>query len=107
MVFHIPIGGAAMLPIAEIVLSPGGIMSWIAIGLLAGWLAGVTMSGGGYGIVRDVVLGLVGALVGGFIASFFIQGDAGFWGSLLVALLGSCLVIGVARLFSSKPVQRL
>ena len=48
-----------MAPIAELVLSPGGVISWLVMGLLAGWLAGLVMSGRGYGIVRDALLGLV------------------------------------------------
>jgi uncharacterized membrane protein YeaQ/YmgE (transglycosylase-associated protein family) len=87
-----------MIPIAELVLSPGGVIFWIVMGLIAGWLAGLTMSGRGYGIVRDMLLGFLGAGIGGLVASYFIAGDAGFWGSMLVAFLGACIVIAVARL---------
>ena len=48
-----------MYPVAELVLSPGGVISWIVMGLIAGWLAGLTMSGRGYGILRDTLLGLL------------------------------------------------
>jgi uncharacterized membrane protein YeaQ/YmgE (transglycosylase-associated protein family) len=89
-----------MTVFAELVLSPGGIVSWLVVGLVAGWLAGLTMSGGGYGIVRDVVLGLIGALVGGFVSGFFIQGAAGFWGSVLVAFIGACILIAIVRAVS-------
>jgi uncharacterized membrane protein YeaQ/YmgE (transglycosylase-associated protein family) len=82
---------------AELVLNPGGVISWIAMGLVAGWFAGLTISGGGYGIILDVVLGLIGAVVGGFVSGFFIQGDAGFWGSIVVAFIGACILIAVAR----------
>ncbi len=84
--------------LAEVVMSPGGVISWIVVGLIAGWLAGSVMSGGGYGIARDIVLGLVGALVGGFVSGMFIQGDAGFWGSILIAFVGACILIGISRL---------
>lgn len=83
--------------LAELTLSPGGIISWIVVGLIAGWLAGVMVSGGGFGIIRDIVLGLIGALVGGFVTGFFIDGDTGFWGSILIAFIGACLLIGIAR----------
>ena len=86
-----------MALLAEIVLSPGGVISWIVVGLIAGWLAGLVMSGGGYGIIRDIMLGLVGAFVGGVVSGFFIHGDAGFWGSILVAFVGACILIGIAR----------
>jgi uncharacterized membrane protein YeaQ/YmgE (transglycosylase-associated protein family) len=42
-----------MVLLAEFVLSPGRVISWIVMGLVAGWLAGLTMNGGGYGIVRQ------------------------------------------------------
>jgi uncharacterized membrane protein YeaQ/YmgE (transglycosylase-associated protein family) len=86
-----------MALLAQLVLSPGGVISWIVVGLISGCLAGMVMSGGGYGIVRDIVLGLVGALVGGFVSGFFITGDAGFWGSIVIAFVGACILIGIAR----------
>jgi uncharacterized membrane protein YeaQ/YmgE (transglycosylase-associated protein family) len=82
---------------AELVLNPGGIISWLAVGLIAGWIAGLTMSGSGYGIIRDIVLGLIGAVVGGFVSGFFIQGNAGFWGSIVVAFVGACILIAIVR----------
>jgi len=84
--------------LAELTLKPGGVIAWIGVGLVAGWLAGLAMCGGGYGIVADIVLGLVGALVGGFMTGFFLAGEAGFWASILNAFIGACVVIGVARI---------
>ena len=78
-------------------LQPGGIIAWIFTGLIAGWLAGMVMSGGGYGIISDVVIGLIGALIGGFMMSFFVTGAAGFWGSILVAFIGACILIALSR----------
>ena len=78
-------------------LEPGGIIAWIVTGLISGWLAGMVMSGGGYGIISDVVIGLIGALLGGFVMSFFVTGAAGFWGSILVAFFGACILIAIAR----------
>lgn len=43
-----------------------GILAWIIVGLIAGWLAGAVMKGRGYGILGDMLLGIVGAVVGGF-----------------------------------------
>lgn len=89
-----------MYLLAELTMSPGGILSWIGVGLIAGWLAGLTMSGGGYGVVADIMLGLVGALLGGVAAGLFIAGDAGFWASILIAFVGACMLIAVARVIS-------
>jgi uncharacterized membrane protein YeaQ/YmgE (transglycosylase-associated protein family) len=64
------------------------------------------MSGRGYGIVRDTLLGLVGAGIGGLVVSYFIAGDAGFWGSMFVAFLGACIMIAIARLLVPNRVPR-
>lgn len=93
--------------IAELVLTPGGIIAWIVVGLVAGWLAGVMMSGGGYGLVRDTLLGLVGALIGGFVTGFFVQGDAGFWGSIVVAFIGACILVGIVRMMSPGRLPKM
>ena len=49
---------------------PGGIIAWLVVGLIAGWLAGLFMRGRGYGMVWDIILGLIGAFVGGLTAPF-------------------------------------
>ncbi len=88
--------------IADLTLSPGGILSWIVVGLVAGWLAGVAMRGHGFGILRDVIVGLIGALVGGFLGGFFVSGNTGFIGSIVVALIGACVLIAVVNVFSRR-----
>lgn len=76
-----------------------GILSWIIIGLIAGWLAGVVMRGSGYGVLADIGLGIVGALVGGFIAgAIFGVPVAGFnLVTLIVALIGAIIVVAIVR----------
>ena len=58
------------------------ILWWIIVGLIAGWLTGKIMSGGGYGPVMDIVVGVIGALVGGFIMRSVGFAGAG-WSHLL------------------------
>jgi len=82
---------------AEISLNPGGLVAWIVVGLVSGWLASSVMGAGGYGIAGDIVVGLVGALAGGFLFGFFVQATAGFLGSILVAFLGACVLIWLYR----------
>ena len=79
-----------------------GIISWLLLGLVAGWLAGLLMKGGGYGILGDILLGIVGALVGGFLSSALLGIDVTGFNvtSVLVAVLGACLVIGLSRALS-------
>jgi uncharacterized membrane protein YeaQ/YmgE (transglycosylase-associated protein family) len=86
--------------IADVMLDPGGILAWLMVGLIAGWLAGSLMSGGNYGIVGDVIVGLIGALAGGFAFDLFARGAASFWGSILVAFLGACVLIGFYRMLT-------
>jgi uncharacterized membrane protein YeaQ/YmgE (transglycosylase-associated protein family) len=45
------------------------LLYWIVVGLIAGWLAGVVMKGGGYGMLADIILGILGAVLGGWIFS--------------------------------------
>jgi uncharacterized membrane protein YeaQ/YmgE (transglycosylase-associated protein family) len=92
-----------MMTFADIVLYPGGLMAWALVGLIAGWLAARVVGGGGYGVVLDIVLGLVGALVGGFVFGLLRGsetgdwGNPGFWGSVLVAFAGACILLLVGR----------
>ena len=78
-------------------LDPGGIIAWLVVGLIAGWLAGVVMKGGGFGLIGDIVVGLIGALVGGFVFSLITAGTAGFWGSIVVAFIGAVILIVIVR----------
>jgi uncharacterized membrane protein YeaQ/YmgE (transglycosylase-associated protein family) len=82
-------------------LDPGGLIAWLVVGLVAGWLAGQFMRGGGYGLVGDVVLGIIGASVGGFLFSFFVPGaSVGLLGSIVVAFIGAVILIALARALS-------
>jgi len=77
----------------------GGLIWWIVVGLIAGWLAGKVMKGSGYGIAMDIVIGMVGAVIGGFL--FGRLGGFPFGGlisSVVVAFVGSVILIWLARL---------
>lgn len=76
-----------------------GILSWIIVGLIAGWLAGLVMKGGGYGVLGDIILGIIGALVGGFLASaLFGVSVSGFnLTSLIIAFIGAVVVVAIVR----------
>jgi uncharacterized membrane protein YeaQ/YmgE (transglycosylase-associated protein family) len=87
---------------AAIVLTPGGVIAWLVVGLVAGWLAGMVMKGGGYGIIGDILVGLIGSFVGGLLVGFFDQGAVGFWGSIVVAFIGACALIALMRVFSGR-----
>jgi len=85
------------MTIAALALAPGNIIVWIIVGGIAGWVAGRLM-GGGYGFIGDIVLGLIGAFIGGFIVSLFgVTGVAGFWATLLVAIVGAIILVAILR----------
>jgi len=89
---------------AAIAFNPEGFITWIVIGLIAGWLAGKIMKGSGYGILGDIVLGLIGSVVGGFVVGLFMVGTSGFIGSIVVSAIGACLLIFLMRLISGRRV---
>ena len=71
---------------------------FILIGLAAGWLAGQFMSGGGYGVVGDILLGVVGAVVGGFLfRQLGLSAGGGLIGALIVATIGAVVLIFLVR----------
>jgi uncharacterized membrane protein YeaQ/YmgE (transglycosylase-associated protein family) len=81
------------------------IIAWIVLGLLAGWIAGMVMRGGGYGILGDIVLGILGAIIGGWITGILTGTDLvnGFnLMSLLVAVLGAVVLIAISRAFTGS-----
>jgi uncharacterized membrane protein YeaQ/YmgE (transglycosylase-associated protein family) len=79
-------------------LNPGGIIAWLLVGLVAGWLAGQFMKGGGYGLVGDIVVGIIGAFIGGILFSLLLPGSsAGLIGSIIVAFIGAIILIALVR----------
>ncbi len=74
---------------------------FILIGAIAGWLAGTIMKGKGYGILMNIVLGIIGALVGGWMFDVLgIYTGAGLIGSLITATVGAIVVIAISRVFT-------
>ena len=76
-----------------------GLIWWILVGLIAGWLAGKVMKGSGFGVLMDIVVGIVGAIVGGWI--FGRLGGFPFGGTLgtiVVAFAGAVIFLWLVRL---------
>ncbi len=71
---------------------------WIIVGLIAGWATGKIMKGGGYGTAMDIVIGIAGALIGGFIMRFLGgSGQGGMIYTILVAILGGVILTWLIR----------
>lgn len=83
-----------------------GILSWIVVGLIAGWLAGLVVKGGGYGCIGDVLVGVIGGLLGGWIASYFFHMGDALTGinlqSILVAFVGAVIFVIGLRLITGR-----
>jgi uncharacterized membrane protein YeaQ/YmgE (transglycosylase-associated protein family) len=76
-----------------------GILMWILVGLVAGWLTGKIMKGSGYGFFVDILLGIAGALIGGFLASHLgLDAHGGFLYSTLIAVAGAVILVAILRL---------
>jgi len=75
------------------------LITWIMVGLIAGWAAGKIMKGSGYGPLMDILLGMVGAVVGGWIFNMLgIYPSGGLIASIVVAIVGAVLIISISRL---------
>ena len=78
------------------------ILAWIIVGGIAGWLASLVVEGTGLGILGDIIAGIVGALIGGFIVSLLLPGSFGFSGfnigSLIIAFIGAVILLLILRL---------
>jgi len=96
--------GVALAQVTErtvyVAVSSRSWIGWIIIGLLAGWIAGTVTRGRGFGCLVDVVLGLIGAVIGGWIFTRLGITTFGFIGSLAAATVGAVLLVAVARLFA-------
>jgi uncharacterized membrane protein YeaQ/YmgE (transglycosylase-associated protein family) len=75
-----------------------GLLWLLLIGLIAGWLAGKIMKGSGYGMIGDLVLGIVGAMLGGHVFGWFGIVSYGFIGDVIVATVGAILLVVLIRL---------
>ena len=77
-----------------------GFLAWLVVGLIAGWLAGLVMKGGGYGVLVDIVLGILGGIFGGWIFGMLgIWRGGGMIVSLFVAFVGAVILVWITRLF--------
>lgn len=79
------------------------VLAAIVVGIAAGWIAEQVM-GRRHGIVTNLIVGVIGALVGGFIADALGITFAGIWGSLLVSSLGAILFLAILGMFRRKPL---
>ncbi len=79
-----------------------GIIAFLIIGAVAGWLAGKIMHGGGFGIIGNMVVGIVGAVIGGFILGFVGITAGGWIGSIVTATIGALVLLFLVGLIKKS-----
>lgn len=83
-----------------------GILSWLVVGLIAGFLASRVMRGGGSGLIGDIIVGIVGALIGGFLAATLLNIPNAVNGinlpSIIVAFVGAVILLWLLRMVSGR-----
>jgi uncharacterized membrane protein YeaQ/YmgE (transglycosylase-associated protein family) len=80
-----------------------GVIWWIIVGMIAGWATGKIMKGSGYGFIVDTVLGIIGAVVGGYIAGALgISPTGGMIYTILIAIVGAVIVVFLFRLITGR-----
>jgi uncharacterized membrane protein YeaQ/YmgE (transglycosylase-associated protein family) len=79
---------------------PRTFIGWLLVGLIAGWLAGKVSRGRGFGCIANVILGLVGAVLGGWIFTKLGIFGGGVLYSIAAATLGAVVLVAIARLFA-------
>jgi uncharacterized membrane protein YeaQ/YmgE (transglycosylase-associated protein family) len=76
-----------------------GIIAWLIIGAIAGWLAGLLVKGGGFGLLVDIIVGIVGAFIGGWLAHVLgISIGGGLISSIITAVIGAVILLFIIRL---------
>jgi uncharacterized membrane protein YeaQ/YmgE (transglycosylase-associated protein family) len=75
-----------------------GIIAFLILGAVAGWLAGKIMRGGGMGLIGNIIVGIVGAVIGGSITGLIGISAAGFIGQLVTATLGAVILLFIVGL---------
>lgn len=76
-----------------------GILGWIIIGGIAGWIASLMWKGSGSGLLINIVLGIAGGIVGGFVFGLLGMESTGTWGSLVTAVVGAFILLWLRAFF--------
>lgn len=83
-----------------------GLLTWIIVGVIVGWLAGIVIKGSGFGLIGNIVIGVIGALLGGWLSGAVFNIDNPISGfnltTFIVAFLGAVLVLIMTRVLKFK-----
>lgn len=78
------------------------LISFLIIGLLAGWIASHLMEGKGYGLLGDIIIGIVGAFIGGYIFQWLGVTFGGFFGNIAISAIGAIIFLFIVNLIKKK-----
>jgi uncharacterized membrane protein YeaQ/YmgE (transglycosylase-associated protein family) len=78
-------------------MSLQGLIWFLLIGLIAGWLAGKVMRGGGFGVIGDMIVGVIGALIGGWLFGLMGITTGGIIGAIITAFVGAVVLLAILR----------
>jgi len=76
-----------------------GLIAWLVIGAVAGWLAGMLVKGGGFGLIVDIIVGIVGAFIGGWLAGVLHISLGGGW---IGSIIGAMVLLFIYRLIVGR-----
>lgn len=79
------------------------LLLYLFIGLIAGWLADIVVKGVSFGLLGDLIAGIVGALIGGFVFGMLGIGTTSILGSLIAAFVGAVILLSLIRLVRYQP----
>ena len=87
---------------SKVTLEPGNWLAWIIVGLISGAIAARVVAGRGFGCIADIIVGVAGAFIGGFLLHnvFGVGGTVGFFGSIVVAFIGAAALLAALKLLS-------
>lgn len=87
-----------------------GVIAWIIIGLIAGWITGKLMKGSGFGALMDIIVGIIGAMIGGFVSYHLGLGgvrEHGLIVSIIIAVIGAVILTWIVRMISGNRSANL
>ena len=82
-----------------------GSIIFLVVGAAAGWLAGTFMKGGGFGLLGNILIGIAGGIVGGFMFRLLVVTAGGLIGSMVTAILGAIVLLYVIGLYKNRKVS--
>jgi uncharacterized membrane protein YeaQ/YmgE (transglycosylase-associated protein family) len=84
------------------ILQPGGLLAWLIVGLIAGFFASLFVRGHSSGCIGNIIVGLVGSVIGGILANALDLGEFHFWGTVLIAFIGASILLAVLQFFTGN-----